>query len=69
MQMTLLNNQPTQPIVNYYNKGGALRTGKLLRIIKRGRLKGMYIVAHLDGCKAKVRVEDVRDIVGQGVLI
>ena len=69
MQMTLLNNQPAQPIVNYYNKGGALRTGRLLRIIKRGSLKGKRVVAHLDGHKVVVDIKDVRDIVGQGVLL
>ena len=36
-------------MVHYYDKNGALRTGRILRRIKKGKKKGRYVVIGMDG--------------------
>jgi len=37
------------PVVHYYDRNGALRSGYLVRIIKKGRKKGMPVVRDSSG--------------------
>ncbi|NQT25001.1 hypothetical protein HQ585_06590 [candidate division KSB1 bacterium] len=38
-------------LVHYYDKNGALHTGRLIRIIKRGRKAGQMVVQNQQGKK------------------
>lgn len=48
-QMTLFENKCAR--VHYYDKNGALHTGRLIRIIKRGRKAGQMVVQNPQGKK------------------
>lgn len=48
-QMTLFENRGA--LVHYYDKNGALHTGRLCRIIKRGRQAGQMVVRNQQGKK------------------
>jgi len=48
-QMTLFGNKGA--LVHYYDKNGALHTGRLIRIIKRGRKAGQMVVQNQQGKK------------------
>ncbi len=58
-QLSLFEKQ--RAIVNYYDKAGALRTGQLIRRIKKGKHKDKYIV--LDRHGKRVMPDKIRDIV------
>jgi hypothetical protein len=48
-QLTLFANQGAR--VHYYDKNGALHTGRLIKIIKRGRKAGQMVVQDQRGKK------------------
>ena len=48
-QMALFENNGA--LVHYYDKNGALHTGRLIRIIKRGRKAGQMVVQNQQGKK------------------
>lgn len=48
-QMNLLGNQ--QPLVHYFDTNGALRTGRLVRRIQKGKRKGAFVVIDHNGRK------------------
>ncbi len=57
-QMELLDTRPA--VVHFWDKDQALRTGRLVRRIKRGRKKGLYIVK--DSAGRKVVPPRIRNI-------
>ncbi len=59
MQLNLFEKQ--RAFVNYYDKAGALRTGQLIRRIKKGKYKGRYIVLDMHG--KRIMPDKIRDIV------
>lgn len=40
-----------EPIVHFYDKNGALRTGRIVRRITRGKKKGKFVVIDSEGKK------------------
>lgn len=46
-QMTLFEDKSA--MIHYYDKNGALRTGRILRRVKKGKNKGKYVVIDMDG--------------------
>lgn len=58
-QLNLFDKQ--RAFVNYYDKAGALRTGKLVRRIKKGKHKGKYIILDMNG--KRIMPNKIRDIV------
>ena len=51
-----------KPVVHYYERTGALRSGHLVRRIERGSRKGAAVVRHLDG--TEVIPNHIRNIEG-----
>jgi len=49
MQLGFLATEAENAIVHYFDKGGALRSGKLVRRVKKGRKKGQVVVQDNDG--------------------
>jgi hypothetical protein len=46
-QMELLDSRPS--IVHYWDRDEALRTGRIVRKIKRGKNRGRYVVVNSEG--------------------
>ena len=64
-QLNLLGGLP--PLVHYFDKNGALRTGVLVRRVKRGLHKGKVVVEDSDGRRfipARIRNIEYRDAQG-----
>jgi hypothetical protein len=48
----------TGPIVHYYDRAGALRSGRLIKRVRRGKRRGAFVVADASGrltVTAKIR--------------
>ena len=55
-QLNIFEKQRT--LVHYYDKAGALRTGYLIRKIKKGKKRGKFVVEEMNGkliIPAKIR--------------
>ncbi len=46
-QLSMFEKERT--LVHYYDKAGALRTGYLIRKIKKGKNRGKYVVEEMNG--------------------